>query len=113
MEIRESAQVVEVGRPGLEPGTYGLKAAVLNAPHYPAISHCASVSWIVRCKMSKNAARCHAVSGVEEHPTSNYGAVQGGSRACLPWSSWGVEDEDELIWVIAHTRATSATHPGT
>jgi hypothetical protein len=24
-EIGESAQVIEVGRPGLEPGTYGLK----------------------------------------------------------------------------------------
>ncbi|RVX45459.1 hypothetical protein EDD27_8260 [Nonomuraea polychroma] len=26
MEIGESAQVIEVGRTGLEPGTYGLKA---------------------------------------------------------------------------------------
>ncbi len=25
MKIGESAQVIEVGRPGLEPGTYGLK----------------------------------------------------------------------------------------
>ncbi|GAA3220888.1 hypothetical protein [Nonomuraea helvata] len=62
VENRESAGQVGyrvVGFPGLEPGTYGLKIAVLNAALYQIVSHCVAVSQVVRFR---NVQECRPVS---------------------------------------------------
>ena len=63
-----------VGRPGLEPVTYGLKVDRLNAEPYRSLSQCVALSVNAVFKMSKNAARCCAVPDADEHLPSKHAA---------------------------------------
>ncbi|MEV0621738.1 hypothetical protein AB0I81_51015 [Nonomuraea sp. NPDC050404] len=72
-ENRESAGQVGygvVGRPGLEPGTYGLKVARYCVGPYFNVFNCITLLNFVAFKMSENVGQCSRVPIAEEHVTS-------------------------------------------
>ncbi|NBE92317.1 tyrosine-type recombinase/integrase [Nonomuraea sp. K271] len=63
-------QVGVVGRPGLEPGTYGLKVRSIYAGPCFNVFNCIALPDFVAFKMSENVSQCSLVSMAEEHATS-------------------------------------------
>jgi hypothetical protein len=69
-------QVKVVGRPGLEPGTYGLKDDRIYVGPCLTMLNCVALSNFIAFKMSENVGTCSWVPMAEEHATSTRPAMR-------------------------------------